>query len=64
MFRRFAHVISQLPGIPNHKIDNDYADEKLAAEGYQVYETINYNLYSPFIFRLKLKLFLYFYILF
>lgn len=36
MFRRFARVCGQLPGIENRVIDKDYGEEKAAAVDYQV----------------------------
>lgn len=36
MFRRFARVCSQLPGIENRVVDKDYGEEKGAAVDYQV----------------------------
>lgn len=42
MFRRFARITGQLPGIANRSVDKDYGGEKAAAFDYQVCNDMYY----------------------
>lgn len=55
MFRRFASIISQVPGlqVPSGVVEKDYGDEKSAANDYQVT-----TFHSFFLYKFQLQSFL------